>query len=91
MHRSRHEPGPDTCLWFLRPTLFWSRLWLRLGSCLSLRLQFRSPAPRSSSDVPGSGWDPFGSQMRSDCISSALRVWVPTLLQLQPCRRLFRA
>lgn len=86
----RHQSGPEICFRFLRPTRFQSRLWLRLGSCLSLRLQFRPPAPRSSSDVPGSGPDRFRPQPRSGCISSALRLWVPTLLRLQPCRRLSR-
>lgn len=62
MRRCWHEPGPEIRLRFLRPTRFRSRLWLRLGFCLSLRLQFRPPVPRSSPDVPGSGPKPLGSQ-----------------------------
>lgn len=38
-------PAPVTCSGLLC-------VWLRLGSCLSLRLQFRPPAPRLSFDAP---------------------------------------
>lgn len=52
--------APD-CLRSSRSIGFRYRLWLCLGSCLSLRLQFRPRAPRWSSDVPSSGPDPLGS------------------------------
>lgn len=47
--------GPVIRLRLLRPTRLWSRLWLPLCSCLNLRLPFRLPARRSSSEAPGPG------------------------------------
>lgn len=48
----QHRFGPLIRLRLLWPTRVWSRLWLGLGSCPSLRLKFRLPARWSSSDVP---------------------------------------
>ena len=84
--RGQHRSWPDILLLFLRPTRFLLRVWPRLGSCLTLRLQFPPPAPRLSSDAP----DP------SDCRLDLAASPAPSSgsqpdSQLQPCQRPSRA